>query len=77
MVDQLVEAVAGNPGALPLLQVTLAELWQARDVERAVIPQRALDVLGGVEGGLAGHADAVLLELGAAAWRRGAFFICL
>ncbi|MBL9019426.1 MAG: protein kinase [Myxococcales bacterium] len=66
MVDQLVAAVAGNPGALPLLQFTLAELWQARDLERAVIPQRALEVLGGVEGGLAGHADAVLLELGAA-----------
>ncbi|HMG52737.1 MAG TPA: serine/threonine-protein kinase, partial [Kofleriaceae bacterium] len=65
MVDQLVTAVAGNPGALPLLQFTLAELWQARDAERGVIPARALDQLGGVDGGLAGHADAVLLGLGA------------
>ena len=65
MVDELVGAVAGNPGALPLLQFTLAELWQARDAERGVIPARALEELGGVEGGLAGHADAVLFALGA------------
>lgn len=66
MVDVLVDAVAGNPGALPLLQFTLAELWQRRDAEHGVIPERALAELGGVDGGLAGHADAVLLELGAA-----------
>jgi serine/threonine protein kinase/formylglycine-generating enzyme required for sulfatase activity len=65
MVDTLVEAVAGNPGALPLLQFTLAELWQARDVERAMIPASALARLGGVEGGLAGHADAVVMALAA------------
>src|SRR5690606_17853750 len=36
------------------------------DAERGVIPERALAELGGVDGGLAGHADAVLLELAAA-----------
>ncbi|MEO8706758.1 MAG: protein kinase, partial [Kofleriaceae bacterium] len=65
MVSALVDTVAGSPGALPLLQFTLAELWQARDVEHAVIPARALAELGGVEGGLAGHADAVLLAMSA------------
>lgn len=65
MVDSLVDAVPGNPGALPLLQFTLAELWYARDEARAVIPARALAEMGGVEGGLARHADAVLLGLGA------------
>ena len=65
MVTALVDAVAGNAGALPLLQFTLAELWYARDEEHAVIPARALDELGGVDGGLAGHADAVLLGLAA------------
>ena len=63
MVASLVDAVVDNVGALPLLQFTLAELWQARDLDRAVIPARALDALGGVEGGLAGHADAVLFAL--------------
>ena len=64
MIDALVEAVAGDPGALPLLQFTLAELWPARDVARGVIPASALAQLGGVDGGLARHADAVLLALG-------------
>jgi eukaryotic-like serine/threonine-protein kinase len=64
MIDTLVDAVASDPGGLPLLQFTLAELWPARDVERGLIPARALAQLGGVDGGLAGHADAVLLALG-------------
>jgi serine/threonine protein kinase/formylglycine-generating enzyme required for sulfatase activity len=63
MIEELVAAVADNPGALPLLQFTLAELWQARDVERGVIPADALAALGGVDGGLARHADAVLFAL--------------
>jgi eukaryotic-like serine/threonine-protein kinase len=62
MVDELVAAVVHNPGALPLLQFTLAELWQSR--EHDVIPAAALASLGGVDGALAGHADRVLLGLG-------------
>jgi serine/threonine protein kinase/formylglycine-generating enzyme required for sulfatase activity len=61
MVDALVAAVADDPGALPLLQFTLAELWPARAGD--VIPAAALAALGGVEGGLARHADAVLRAL--------------
>ncbi|MEO7733756.1 MAG: serine/threonine-protein kinase, partial [Kofleriaceae bacterium] len=64
MIDALVDAVAGDPGALPLLQFTLAALWPARELERGLIPASALDQLGGVDGGLARHADAVLLALG-------------
>src|SRR5262249_18822228 len=50
----------------------LAELWQRRDTERAVIPAAALDAIGGVAGGLARHADAVIAALSPAerAWAR-------
>jgi eukaryotic-like serine/threonine-protein kinase len=65
MVNELVDAVADNPGALPLLQFTLAELWCARDTAGGRLPARALDQLGGVAGGLARHADAVMFALGA------------
>lgn len=65
LVDELVAAVADQPGALPLLQFTLAELWQARDVERAEIPASALAALGGVAGSLAAHADAAIRALAA------------
>jgi formylglycine-generating enzyme required for sulfatase activity len=45
------------------LQFALAELWDARDAERRLIPAAALERMGGVEGGLARHADTVLASL--------------
>jgi formylglycine-generating enzyme required for sulfatase activity len=62
LVETLVEAAQAD-GALPLLQFALAELWEARDVGRACIPAQALASIGGVEGALARHADAVLARL--------------
>jgi formylglycine-generating enzyme required for sulfatase activity len=43
-----------------LLQFALAELWEARDEDRKIIPALALEQLGGVEGGLSRHADTLL-----------------
>ncbi|HMG23557.1 MAG TPA: SUMF1/EgtB/PvdO family nonheme iron enzyme, partial [Kofleriaceae bacterium] len=64
LVEALVSSIAEQPGALPLLSFALAELWQRRDPERAVIPAAALEAIGGVAGGLARHADAVVGALG-------------
>ncbi|WP_343213384.1 protein kinase domain-containing protein [Archangium violaceum] len=64
--EALVEALvaAGRAeGGLPLLQFALAELWEARDAERRLIPAAALEALGGVAGALARHADGVLARL--------------
>lgn len=61
-VDALVNGATG-PGGLPLLAFALAELWDARDLERHVIPATALDAIGGVAGALARHADAVISSL--------------
>ena len=61
-VDQLV--VAGSQlGGLPLLQFTLAELWERRDSESGKITAALLAQLGGVEGALARHADDVIAKL--------------
>ncbi len=62
LVDALVAAGRAE-GALPLLQFALAELWEARDVGRHLIPAAALEALGGVAGALARHADGVLARL--------------
>ncbi|HEU5058923.1 MAG TPA: bifunctional serine/threonine-protein kinase/formylglycine-generating enzyme family protein [Kofleriaceae bacterium] len=62
MVDLLVDS-ASSPASLPLLQFTLAELWEVRDRENAVIPARALEEIGGVAGALARHADAVIARM--------------
>jgi len=48
---------------LPLLQFALAALWEARDAEARTILGSALDALGGVDGALARHADAVLASM--------------
>jgi formylglycine-generating enzyme required for sulfatase activity len=60
LVEALVRSGLGSSGSLPLLQFALAELWEARDEDRKIIPSLALEQLGGVEGGLSRHADTVL-----------------
>ncbi|MFL5359266.1 protein kinase domain-containing protein [Archangium sp.] len=62
LVDALVAAGRAE-GGLPLLQFALAELWEARDAARGLIPASALEALGGVSGALARHADGVLARL--------------
>jgi serine/threonine protein kinase/formylglycine-generating enzyme required for sulfatase activity len=65
LVERLVTSTARATGGMPLLQFALAELWEARDAQRKLIPTSALDRIGGVEGALARHADGVLLSLSA------------
>jgi eukaryotic-like serine/threonine-protein kinase len=63
LVDALVEQTELAPGGLPLLQFTLAEVWDARDVAARMIRADALATLGGVEGALTRHADRLLAGL--------------
>ena len=63
LVDAIVQAAGATEGGLPLLQFAWARLWDARDVERGVITEKALDRLGGVAGALAMHADEVIVGL--------------
>jgi eukaryotic-like serine/threonine-protein kinase len=60
LVDTLVQQTELAPGGLPLLQFTLAEVWDARDVEAKTIRAESLAALGGVEGALTRHADRLL-----------------
>jgi len=62
-VSELVRSTLGSEGSLPLLQFTLAELWEARDRASNVIRADALATLGGVDGALERHADRVLRSL--------------
>lgn len=60
LVDQLVREVAAQPGALPLLQYALAELWEkSRDLGQSQMTSAAYRELGGWEGALSRRADAV------------------
>lgn len=57
--DVIRDAAARNPGALPLLQFLLEELYKRRNQED-VLTFRAYEELGGVEGALAQRAETVL-----------------
>ncbi|HEX9577403.1 MAG TPA: SUMF1/EgtB/PvdO family nonheme iron enzyme [Myxococcales bacterium] len=63
LVQSLTDWAVSSEGSLPLLQFTLTELWEARDVEAGVISSAALDHIGGVTGALTRHADGVLEPL--------------
>ncbi|MCP3141466.1 bifunctional serine/threonine-protein kinase/formylglycine-generating enzyme family protein [Pyxidicoccus sp. QH1ED-7-1] len=63
LVEALVAPALRGEGTLPLLQFTLAQLWERRDSSRRLLTASALSDMGGVEGALARHADAVLASL--------------
>lgn len=65
LVDELVASTVSAQGSLPLLQFTLAELWDRRDVTTGTISAASLAQIGGVSGALARHADSVLVALSA------------
>jgi serine/threonine protein kinase/formylglycine-generating enzyme required for sulfatase activity len=63
LVENLVLAGQAPSGSLPLLQFALSELWESRDQRQNKITTAALEAIGGVNGALAQHADAVLAGL--------------
>jgi WD40 repeat protein len=63
LVTEMLDALAGTAGALPLLQFTAARLWDARDQERQLLTEARYRAFGGVSGALASHADSVLAGL--------------
>ena len=60
LVRRMVDAVAGEPSALPLLQFAGRMLWEKRDRARRFLCQSVYEEFGGVEGALAHHADGIL-----------------
>lgn len=60
--DELQEAAGKDPGALPLLQFTLDELYKRRTAE-GVLTFAAYKELGGLEGALAQRAEEVFTSL--------------
>ncbi|WP_428267553.1 protein kinase domain-containing protein [Haliangium sp.] len=63
LVQQIVNSTMHARGGMPLLQFSLAELWEARDPARSMITQQSLVRVGGVAGALAQYADEVLDSL--------------
>ena len=66
LVADMLHAVEGERGALPLLAFAAASLWEHRDREQGLLTRAAHDAIGGVAGALARHAEATLEQIGAA-----------
>jgi WD40 repeat protein len=64
LVQEMISAVAGGRGALPLLAFAAARLWAARDREKRVLTRAAYQETGGVAGSLAQHAEATIERIG-------------
>jgi hypothetical protein len=67
MVEDMLEALEGTPGALPLLQFAAAKLWDARDRKRRLLTVSSYNAIGGISGALATHADGVVAAMNASA----------
>jgi WD40 repeat protein/transcriptional regulator with XRE-family HTH domain len=61
LVDTIAEEVAGEPGALPLLEHALLEVWARR--QGRVLTLEGYRASGGVQGALAQRADSIFLSL--------------
>ncbi|EKO39305.1 MAG: hypothetical protein B193_1987 [Solidesulfovibrio magneticus str. Maddingley MBC34] len=61
--DEILERGASGPGYLPLLQFTLERLFDLRDQQRNVLLQSAYASLGGIEGSIRAHAEAIFQTL--------------
>ena len=63
LVEDLATQVEAARGALPLLQLVLAQLWTMRDTETLVIQAASLQELGGLSAVLQSYADGVLASM--------------
>ena len=66
LVSEMLDALEGTPGALPLLQFAAAKLWDARDRKRRLITMASYQAIGGISGALATHADVVVAAMDSA-----------
>ena len=64
IIDEMLDAVEGERGGLPLLAFTVARLWDARNSEDRLLTRSAYAAMGGVHGALAQHAEASLSAIG-------------
>ncbi|MFC4536981.1 hypothetical protein [Sphaerisporangium dianthi] len=61
--EKLVRAVAERPGALPLLEFSLDQMWRALRPGQKVLSFDAYEEIGGLDGALAAHADVIFQSL--------------
>ena len=66
LLEELVEAIRDRPGALPLLEFSLDQMWRALPPGKAALSFDEYRRIHGLNGALAAHADQVLNSLSVA-----------
>ena len=64
LVEEMLAQVEGERGSLPMAAFAAAELWQLRDREHGLLTREAYQLIGGVSGALAQHAERTLDRIG-------------
>ncbi len=64
LADEMLVAVEGERGALPLLAFSVARLWAERDRGKRILSRAAHEQTGGVAGALVQHAEETLERIG-------------
>ncbi len=64
LVDEMIGAVEGARGALPLLAFAVSRLWERRRTEGKLLTREAYQEIGGVVGALARHAEETMERIG-------------
>src|SRR6187401_2955255 len=67
IIDDMLGALAGSSGALPLLQFTAGKLWELRARDRRLLTLDSYRSIGGISGALATHADQVIASMSSSA----------
>ncbi len=62
--DEMIGAVEGARGALPLLAFAVSRLWEKRKPEEKLLTREAYQRIGGVAGALAQHAEETMDRIG-------------
>ncbi len=63
LVEEMLAALDGTAGALPLLQFAASKLWELRDASTKQLTRMRYQSFGGIAGALVVHGDAVLASL--------------
>ena len=66
LVDELAGAVLGRPGALPLLEFSLDQMWRTLQPGQHRLSFDAYEEIGRLDGALAAHADKIMASLSVA-----------
>ncbi len=62
-IEDMMQHLESTPGALPLLQFTALQLWEARDASRGLLTEESYRAIGGIAGALVSHADRVMASI--------------